>query len=104
MGVKDIADEVIYWQDVVVCCILGVYPPFEVIEGYVRCIWKDFPIDKVMMIKRGLYLVRFVEQQDAVTVTQKGFHRFDHKLFIVKAWTPELEINIDPISSLPMES
>jgi len=54
------------------------------------------------MIKKGLYLVRFEEHQAATTVTQKGVYYFDQKPFIVKAWSPELEINTDTITSLPI--
>ena len=85
LNAEDIVEEATYWQNAVVCCVLGANPPFEVIEGYVRRRWKDFAINKVILIEKGLYLVRFVEYQDAMTVTQKGFYHFDHKLFIVKA-------------------
>ena len=37
-----------------------------------------------------------------MTVAQKGVHFFDQKPFIVRAWTPEVEINIDAITSLPL--
>ena len=52
------------------------------------------------LIKKGLYLVRFMDYQDVVAVTQKGL--FDDKPFIVKAWTPKMEINTDAIASLPI--
>ena len=77
-------------------------PPFLVIDGYVRRIWKANAIDKVVLIKRGLYLVRFVDCQDALTVTQKGLYHFDHKPFIVKAWTTKMVIDIDAIATLPI--
>ncbi|KAJ8419807.1 LOW QUALITY PROTEIN: hypothetical protein Cgig2_005394 [Carnegiea gigantea] len=77
-----------------------IVPPFEVILGYVRRIWKDFAINKVILIKKGLYLVRFMDYQDAMKVTQKGVYQFDHKPFIVKAWTMEMEISTDAIVSL----
>jgi len=60
----------------------------------VHRIWGDFAIDKVLMIKKGLYLVRFEEQQAAMAVAQKGVYYFDQKSFIVKAWSPEMEIQM----------
>ncbi|KAJ8435935.1 hypothetical protein Cgig2_013282 [Carnegiea gigantea] len=66
---EDIEGEIVYWQNAVICCVLGVNPPFEVIEGYVRRIWKDFAINKVILIKKGLcldYLVRFMDYSDAM--------------------------------------
>ncbi|KAJ8422865.1 LOW QUALITY PROTEIN: hypothetical protein Cgig2_031642 [Carnegiea gigantea] len=53
-----------------------------------------------MLIKKGLYLVRFLEARDVVNVAHKGLYHFDHKSFIVKSWTPELDINTDQIASL----
>lgn len=99
---EDIAGEVAYWQNAVLCCVLGANPPFEVVKGYVHRIWNHLAIDKVLLIRKGLYLIRFHEQSDALLVAQKGVFYFDHKPFIVKAWTPEMEIKTDAITSLPI--
>ena len=85
-----------------ICCVLGANPPYEVIAGFINRIWKDFSIDKILLVKKGLFLVRFNELQDAMTVAHKGFYHFDNKPFIVKAWNPELDINVDAISALPI--
>jgi len=82
--------------------ILGANPPYEVIAGFVHRIWGEFAIDKVLMVRRGLYLVRFEDYQAAVKVAQKGVYYFDQKPFIVRAWTPEMDINTDAITSLPI--
>ena len=62
--------------------------------------WTGFAIDKVLLIKKGLYLVRFMDKPDAMKVAQKGVYHFDQKPFIVKAWTPEMENNVESITSL----
>ncbi|KAJ8419892.1 hypothetical protein Cgig2_017702 [Carnegiea gigantea] len=85
---EDTEGAVAYWQNAVICCVLGVDPRYEVIAGY------------VLLIKKGLYLVRFIEHQHALIVAQKGVYHFDQKPFIVKAWNLETEINIDVISLL----
>ncbi|KAJ8419500.1 hypothetical protein Cgig2_026412 [Carnegiea gigantea] len=99
---QDIEDEVNYWQSAVICCVLGANPPITVIEGYVKCIWKDYAINKVVLVKKGLYLVRFEDYQDTLKVIQKGFYLFDQKPFIVKAWIAEMETNTEAIASLPI--
>ena len=33
---EDIEGEIVYWQNTVMCCVLGANPPFEVIERYGR--------------------------------------------------------------------
>ena len=88
--------------NVVICCVLGANPSYEVIVGYVRRIWVDFAIDKVLLIIKGLYLVRFNEHQAAMTVAQKGVYYFDQKPFTIKAWTPKMAMNINVITSLPL--
>ena len=67
-----------------------------------KSIWNGYAINKVLLVKKGIYIVRFEDYQDALTVIQKGFYLFDQKPFIVKPWTPEMEINIDAIASLPI--
>ncbi|KAJ8422697.1 LOW QUALITY PROTEIN: hypothetical protein Cgig2_031931 [Carnegiea gigantea] len=99
---EDVAQEIAYWQNAVRCCVLGVNPLIEVIDGYVRRIWTGYEIDKVLLIKKGLYLVRFNELKDAMVVAQKGVFHFDQKPFIVRTWNPEMDINIDTITSLPI--
>jgi len=64
--------------------------------------WTGFAIDKVLLIKKGLYLVRFMDKQDAIKVAQKGVYHFGQKPFIMKAWTHEIEINVESITSLPI--
>ena len=98
----NVADEIAYWQNAVICCVLGENLPIEVIDGFVRRIWKGHEIDKVLLIKKGLYLVRFNELNDALAVAQKGVFHFDQKPFIVKAWNLEMEMVIDTITSLPI--
>jgi len=81
---KDIEEEIAYWQNTVVYCVLKANPPVEVIKGFVKRIWSAYAIDKVLLVKKGLYLVRFLEAQDAKTVAHNGLYHFDHKPFIVK--------------------
>jgi len=89
-----------YWQNAVLCCVLGANPPYEVIDGFVQRIWTGCAIDKVLLIKKGLYLVRLIKRHDAMLVAQKGVYHFDQKPFIVKAWNPKIDIDVDTIASL----
>ena len=45
--------------------------------------------------------MRFSELKDAMVVGHKGVFHFDHKPFIMKAWNPKMDMNIDAIVSLP---
>ena len=82
---EDVASEIAYWKNTVICYVLGANPPYKVIDGFVRRICTGCVMDKVLLIKKGLYAVRFMEHHDAMIVAQKGFYHFDQKPFIVKA-------------------
>ncbi|KAJ8419800.1 hypothetical protein Cgig2_030529 [Carnegiea gigantea] len=56
---KDVLREIEYWKSAVLCSVLGANPPFEVIEGFIRHIWRTFDIDKIYLVKKGVFLVRF---------------------------------------------
>ncbi|KAJ8426568.1 hypothetical protein Cgig2_010627 [Carnegiea gigantea] len=53
---QDVAAEIEYWNQVVICCVLGANPPLGVINGYVRRIWSRYEIDKVVAAHKGIYL------------------------------------------------
>lgn len=49
---EDISTEIAYWQKSAVCYVLGAYPPFSVINGYVQWLWGKHGINKVSMVKK----------------------------------------------------
>lgn len=55
----DIAHEVTFWQSSVVCFVLGANPPLLVIDGFASGIWKNLEIDKIGMVVKEVFLVRF---------------------------------------------
>lgn len=49
------------------------------------------------MMKNGVVLVRFDTAVGINEVIQGGIYIFDNKLFIIKAWTPDVEFSRDGI-------
>ena len=94
--------EIAYWPTSVLCTIMRANPPIEVLEGFVRRIWNSYAIDKVIFVRRRLYLIRFQTMEDKLVVLQRGLYYFDGKSFIVKAWNVEMNINTENITSLPI--
>ena len=68
IDMEDIQPEVDYWSSSVICYVVGANPPPMVMEGYVRRIWRNNGIDKVAMLKKGVFIVRFatMEQRDKI--------------------------------------
>ena len=48
-------------------------------------------------------MVRFVNLKHTLTVVQEGVFFFDDKMFIVTAWTPKMDINMEATSTLPIQ-
>jgi len=59
-------------------------------------------IDKVVMVRKGVFLVRFCNLFDKMTVVQGGVYFFDKKSFIVKAWNEDLSLDTNSLQSLPI--
>ena len=72
----DVEHEIMYWSNAVICSVLGANPPFEVIKGFVNRIWAAFKIDKIIQVRRGVFLVRFVNLQDKIAVEKRGLYFF----------------------------
>ncbi|KAJ8429249.1 hypothetical protein Cgig2_026285 [Carnegiea gigantea] len=81
---EDVASEVDHWQSAVLCMVLGANPPLEVIDGFIRRIWGNYWIDKVSLVRPGLFLVRFDRIHEQQEVINKGVFYFNRKPFIVK--------------------
>lgn len=60
----DIEDKIKFWSNVVVCYVTSGNPSLQVVEGFVRRIWKDQVIDKIDMVNRGVCFVRFGSKED----------------------------------------
>ena len=43
---SDVVNEIAYWQNALLCCVLGANLPIEVIDGFVRRIWQDMGLTK----------------------------------------------------------
>ncbi|KAJ8440383.1 hypothetical protein Cgig2_019372 [Carnegiea gigantea] len=99
---NDVSTEIEYWSSSVLCSVMGSNPPFEIIQNYIRKIWAHYEIDKILQVRKGLFLVCFVHHQDKTTVESKGFYFFGNKPFVVKGWNPELEMHTENLKSIPL--
>lgn len=66
-------------------------PPFPVLMGFIKRIWSEFVIDKIVMLRNGVILVRFnsIDTRDKVLV--QGVYQFDKKRLIVKSWHKDFQ-------------
>jgi len=86
----------------VLCSILRENPYLEVIEGFIKRIWQAFKIDKICLVRKGVFPVRFKKIGDQSIVVQRGVYFFDNKPFLVKPWNEEMDINTESSVRLPV--
>ncbi|XP_048494347.1 uncharacterized protein LOC104906959 [Beta vulgaris subsp. vulgaris] len=98
----DIQEEIEYWMSAVVCYVLGANPPISVMEGYFKRIWGKHGIDKIAIMGKGVFLVRFSSTEASLKVIHDGFQFFDQKPVIVKLWDPNMEINKADVDVVPI--
>lgn len=98
----DVEPQIQFWERAVVCYVTSSNPPLQVIEGFVKRIWKDLDIDKIGMVNRGVFIVRFalIEHQE-LACNMNGI-LFDKKPFIVKPWSPYMSYEKASLTSVPV--
>lgn len=53
----DVINEINYWQNAVLCLVLGANPPFDVLQGFMKHIWANFEIDEILCVRKGVVIV-----------------------------------------------
>lgn len=74
-----------YWNLLVICYVIGGNPPPMMMEGYIRRIWRNKSVDKVVMLKKGVFVVRFLSMECRDQILGGNVNFFDNKPLIVKA-------------------
>ena len=68
------------------CYVSGASPHFGVLTGFIRRIWAEYKIEKIVTLKNSVVLLEFDSMETRDTVMQRGFYHFDKKLLIAKPW------------------
>ncbi|XP_056697309.1 uncharacterized protein [Spinacia oleracea] len=84
------------------CYVVGANPPIHVMEGFVRRIWKNMGVEKVVVAAKGVFLVRFttMARRDEVLASKRPF--FDSKPVVLKAWTQDMDFSKEDLRSVPI--
>ncbi|KAJ8419476.1 hypothetical protein Cgig2_021816 [Carnegiea gigantea] len=99
--------EIDYWRSAIICTVLGRNPPVEIMKGFLNRIWNAYEIDKILLVKKGVFLVRFVHLHDKNLVEKKGFYYSDNKRLLVRFpqlyWRTDSLSKIGSILSIPIK-
>ncbi|KAL9241981.1 hypothetical protein vseg_016029 [Gypsophila vaccaria] len=99
---KDLQEDIDYWQNDVVCFILGANPPTMVVEGFIRRIRTRYNIDIISFLPNGIFLFRFKTIDMKEQVLKSGHFIFDNKPLIVNDWSAELELHKAEVKKVPV--
>lgn len=99
---EDIKGEVEFWVNTVVCHVLGANPPLHVMEGFIKRVWGKYGIDRVALIGKGIFIVRFNSIESRNKELDEGIPMFDKKPVIVKPWTTDLDIKKFDVRRVPI--
>ncbi|KAJ8437767.1 hypothetical protein Cgig2_024071 [Carnegiea gigantea] len=81
---EDVVSKISYWESAVACYVLGASPLLSVLNGFIKRIWAEVSIEKIVRLRNGIVLVRFDSEQTRDEVIQHACYHFVSKPFIVK--------------------
>lgn len=97
----DIKEEVEYWESAMVFYVLGIKPPFRVINGFIRRMWWKYGIDIIAMGDKGIFVIRFRTKEGKPKAMDAGPFMFDRKLVIMKSWASDLDLYTEEVKVVP---
>ncbi|XP_074297875.1 uncharacterized protein LOC141628669 [Silene latifolia] len=98
----DVKGELEYWKKSVYGFVLGANPPVEVVEGFLKRLWSNYPIDKISFCANGVFLRRFRTSQARQQILQQGHFLFDNKTLIVRPWDEGVALEKEDIKEVPV--
>lgn len=67
-----------------------------------RRIWKDMLIDRIGMVNRGVFVVRFLKKEHQVQASNMNGFLFDRKPFVVKPWSTNISFAKPGLTIIPV--
>ncbi|XP_074313875.1 uncharacterized protein LOC141649075 [Silene latifolia] len=98
----DILPEINYWSSALYGYIMGTNPPWNVVSGYLKRIWKDYDVDKISFMPNGIFIVRFKSVEKMKEVVKTGHFMFDNKPVIIYEWSPEVDLIKTSVQTVPI--
>ncbi|XP_074277924.1 uncharacterized protein LOC141601531 [Silene latifolia] len=98
----DVLPEINYWSSSLYGYIMGTNPPWNVVSGYLKRIWKNYDVDKISFIRNGIFIVRFKTVEKMKEVVKPGHFMFDNKPVIINEWSPEVDLVKNNVQTVPI--
>ncbi|GLT27313.1 hypothetical protein SLA2020_023200 [Shorea laevis] len=89
------------WQNALVGYVLGIKPSFKDMANFVNNRWKEFQVPKAFILRNGVFLFDFADNDAKQAVLEKRWTFNDHPL-ILKQWTPDFDPDNLDVSKIPV--
>lgn len=98
----DIAEEVAYWDLAVVLFVIGSNPKSGLVDGFSRRLWGKLNVDKIIPIKRGVFLIRFLNTETRDKALNMKNLMLDHNPVFLKQWTDGMNFDKTEFEKVPI--
>lgn len=102
LSMVDVADELAYWEMGVVAYVLGFHPNVKLFEGYCHRLWGKNNVDKVIPIKKGIFLIRFLNTESKTKALQMHNLMLDNRPVFLKQWHDGMEFSREEFYQVPV--
>ena len=82
--------------------VIGQNPHPKSIEGFSRRIWGNLNIDKIIPVKRGVYLIRFLNNESRDKALNMKNLLFDNSPVFLKSWTEGMNFDKAEFEDVPI--
>ncbi|XP_021723638.1 uncharacterized protein LOC110691008 [Chenopodium quinoa] len=95
LTIDDIAEELDYWKSGVVAFTISANPHVKTFEGFCIRIWGKLNIDKVIPLKKGVFLIRFLNVETRDKALASLHVMMDKKPVCLKQWESGMELSVN---------
>nr|XP_018631055.1 uncharacterized protein LOC104109986 isoform X2 [Nicotiana tomentosiformis] len=102
MAERDIDEQKQKWQSALIGYVTGGAPKFKGILQFVYGVWQFVATPRVFMHDDGYFIFKFEIEEDKACVLQNGSYTFRNRPMILKQWSPDFQMQKEPLRVLPI--
>uniref|UniRef100_A0A803QB93 DUF4283 domain-containing protein n=1 Tax=Cannabis sativa TaxID=3483 RepID=A0A803QB93_CANSA len=101
LDLEEVEVEASYWRSSIVCIFLEANPPFKVFEGFIKRIWENLGVERIVRMHYGFILASFKDEVTRDIILENEVIQFDKKLVVLRPWSEDMDTS-QMIKSVPV--
>ena len=94
--------EIEYWRLSVVACVIGRNPNIGLMDGYARRMWGFNNVDKVIPVKYGVFLIRFLNKEARDRALEMTNLLLDSFPIFIRQWEEGINLEAWTFDKVPI--